>query len=34
MTVSLLFPVFLGSIVVIGPVTLGPTEPYIAKDVL
>jgi acyl-coenzyme A synthetase/AMP-(fatty) acid ligase len=34
MTVSLQFPVFLRSVVVIGPVTPGPTEPHVAKDVL
>jgi acyl-coenzyme A synthetase/AMP-(fatty) acid ligase len=34
MTVSLQFPVFLRSVVVIWPVTLGPTESHVAKDVL
>lgn len=34
MTVSLQFPVFLRSVVVIGPVTPGPTHPRIAKEVL
>lgn len=34
MTVSLQLTVFLRSVVVIGPVTPGPTEPYVAKDVL
>jgi acyl-coenzyme A synthetase/AMP-(fatty) acid ligase len=34
MTVSLQFPVFLGAVVVIGPVTPGPTSPSLAADIL
>jgi hypothetical protein len=34
MTVALQFPIFLGAVVIIGPVTPGPTGPSVAKDVL
>lgn len=34
MTVSLQFPVFLGSVVVIGPPSTGPTEPTVAEEVI
>lgn len=34
MTVSLQFPIFLRSVVVLGPATPGPTGPHIAKAVL
>lgn len=34
MTVSLQFPIFLGAVTVIGPVTAGPTGPSLAKEVL